>query len=171
MAAETVSVGTPLGSYAFSTIGAAPIAIQVDSYPALNGKGGRVVLKHGRESLLRYRIVTAHDTIAIDRVAFTHTSGTAVDGAPTLTFTGMSGSARTTIAYAFSRDNYLASARVTVEGITEPAFLLVDLPTGLDTQEADSAEDIQNLAYSVKPISPGARGAPFTKFEEVEKTL
>ena len=169
--AETVSVGTPLGSYAFSTLGAAPIAIQVDSYPALNGKGGRVVLKHGHESLLRYRVVTARDTIAIDRVAYTHTSGAAADGSPTLTFVGTSGSARTTISYVFSRDNYLTSARVAVEGITGPAFLLVDLPTGLDTQEADSAEDIQNLAYSVKPVTQGARGVPFTKLDEGEKKL
>lgn len=171
VAAETVSVGTALGSYAFSTLGAAPFAVQLDSYPALNGKRGPVILKHGRESLLRYRVVSGGDTVALDRTSFAHSSGTAADGSPTLTFVGTSSKVRATIAYAFTRDNYLASARVTVEGTTEPAWLLVDLPTGMDTQEADSSEDILNLAYSVKPVTQSAKGVPFGKLDEGEKKL
>src|ERR1017187_5411235 len=40
VSAETVSVRTNVGSYVFSTLGATPIAVQADSYPALQGKGG-----------------------------------------------------------------------------------------------------------------------------------
>jgi YidC/Oxa1 family membrane protein insertase len=173
--AETVTVNTPLSRYSFSSIGAAPFAVRADSYPALNGTGGVVTLKHGREPLLRYRVVTAHDTIRLDRAAYTNTQGTASDGAPTLTFTGATGGAlgdaTATVRYSFSRDNYLATTTVSVAGVQGPAFLLVDLPTGFDTQEADTVGDIRLLAYSVKPTTKGAIGVPFAKLDSGEKKL
>lgn len=177
--AETVTVSTPLSGYSFSSIGAAPFAVRADSYPALNGTSGAVTLKHGREPLLRYRVVTARDTIRLDRAVFTNTKGTASDGAPTLTFTSATGGAlgaalggaSATVRYSFSRDNYLATTTVSVAGVPGPAFLLVDLPTGFDTQEADTVGDIRLLAYSVKPTTKGAVGVPFTKLDSGEKKL
>lgn len=169
--AETVTVNTPLSGYSFSSIGAAPFAVRADSYPALNGTSSAVTLKHGREPLLRYRVVTARDTIRLDRAVFTNARGTATDGAPTLTFTGATGGATATVRYSFSRDNYLATTTVSVAGVQGPAFLLVDLPTGFDTQEADTVGDIRLLAYSVKPTTKGAIGVPFTKLDSGEKKL
>lgn len=169
--AETVTVTTPLSGYSFSSIGAAPFAVRADSYPALNGTGGVVTLKHGREPLLRYRVVTARDTLQLDRIAYAGAKGTAGDGAPTLTFTGSAGGATATVRYSFSRDNYVATTTVSVAGVAGPAFLLVDLPTGFDTQEADTVGDIRLLAYSVKPTTKSAIGVPFAKLDSGEKKL
>jgi YidC/Oxa1 family membrane protein insertase len=169
--AETVSVHTNVSSYAFSTLGAAPIAVQVDSYPALQGKGGRVVLRYDHQPLLRFRVLTAGDTVRLDLIAFTVARGTRSDGAAILTFAGQTGKARASIRYEFARDDYLTTAAVEVSDIGSPAFLLVDLPSGFDTQEADSVGDHRSLAYSVKPFTQGARGTPFAKLDAGERKL
>jgi YidC/Oxa1 family membrane protein insertase len=170
-AAETLVVRTALSAYTFSGLGAAPLQVQADSFPALNGSKGRVVLRHGREPLLRFRVVMAGDTIPLDQMVFAAAKAQGSDGAPQVTFTASRGATLVTIVYRFTPDNYVATTSVQVTGLSGPAFLLVDLPTGFDTQEADSLDDIRHLSYAVKPLAQGARGIPFTKLDEGESTL
>jgi YidC/Oxa1 family membrane protein insertase len=169
--AETVSVHTDVSSYVFSTVGAAPIAVQADSYPALQGKGGHVVLRYDHEPLLRFRVLTAGDTIRLDRTTFAVTRGTRSNGVATLTFSGQTGGVRSSIRYEFARDNYLTTTAVELSDLRGPAFLLVDLPSGFDTQEADTVGDRRSLAYSVKPLTQGARGTTFAKLDAGEQKL
>ncbi len=161
----------PVAEFAFSTVGAAPLSVQVDSYPALNGRGGHVVLRHGREPLLRYRVVSATDTVLFDRIPFTAVRSAASGGSETLTFTGSSGKSQATVTYRIAPDNYSAAASIAVTGLTGPAFLTVDLPHGFDSQEADSTADIRQLAYAVKPVSQGARATTFAKLDSGEAKL
>src|ERR1035437_590598 len=135
--ADTIVARTAVTTTWFSSIGAAPLAIQADSYPALNGKGGRVVLKHAQEPLLRFRVITPTDTIALDRMKFTATKSNGANGAAVVTFAGSSGAHQATIRYDLANDNYLSTIAVNVTGTASPAFLLVDLPGGFDTQETD----------------------------------
>ena len=170
-ATETVVVGTALSAYTFNTLGATPLQVQADSYPAFNGTNGRVTLRHGGEPLLRLRVVTAADTIRLDQMVFAAARGRAPDGSPTAIFTATRGVVSATIGYGLATDNYLATASVRLTGLSSPAFLLVDLPTGFDSQEADSLDDIRHLSYAVKPQAQGARGIPFTKLDEGESRL
>ena len=170
-AAESVSVLAGMSSYLFTTMGAVPLAVRVDSYPALNGQGGRVVLRHGREPLIRFRVLAAGDTLALDRIVYRAVRGTAGDSAETLTFTGVSGSTPVTVRYEFAANNYLATASVEVIGVESPAYLLVDLPSGFDTQETDSVGDMRSLAYAVKPVTQGARGTSFGSLDAGERKL
>lgn len=170
--AETLTVRTRLSAYTFSTLGGAPVAVHADSYPALHGKKeGHVVLQHGRDPLLRFRVLAAGDTIPLDRMAFTATQGTTSDGSPALTFKGSTGTAHATLRYDLTSDDYLATVTVDLGGIGSPAYLLVDLPGGFDTQEADSVGDLRALAYAVKPLTQGARGTPFAKLDAGEHKL
>jgi YidC/Oxa1 family membrane protein insertase len=171
---DTLIEQTAVTTTWFSSIGAAPFAIQIDSFASLNGKGGRVMLKHGQEPLLRFRVITPSDTIALDRMAFTSaksagTSGTS--GTSVVTFTGSNGKEQATIRYSLVNDNYLSTVSIDVTGAASPSFLLVDLPGGFDTQEADTIGDMRALAYSVKPVTQSARGTPFTKLDSGEKKL
>ena len=168
---DTIAVRTSTSTYAFSTIGAALLSVQADSYPALNGRGGVVSLRHGHEPLLRFRVVAAGDTIPVDRMIFVSKSDSANAGGETLTFSTQGGSVPVSITYRFSQDNYLTGTRVAVTGIGSPAFLLVDLPTGFDTQEADSAGDIRLLAYATKPLTQSARGTAFASLDSGERKL
>lgn len=178
-AAETLLVHAPLAVMSFSTVGAAPLTVQLDSYPALNtgrAKGAArpaVTLRHGAEPMLRYRVIMASDTVRFDAATFTATRGTA--GADsTLTFAATHGAMALQVRYQFPSTierAYISRVGVTVTGTTGPAFLVVDLPRGFDTQEADSVGDATLLAYSVKPVNQGARGTAFTKLDSGEKKL
>ena len=168
---DTVVAHTAVTTTWFSSRGATPLAVQADSYPALNGKGGRVVLKHGQEPLLRFRVITPVDTIALDRMPFTHAQSASANGGTSVTFTGSNGREQATVRYDLINDNYLSMVTVNVTGAASPAFLLVDLPGGFDTQEADTLGDMRALAYSVKPVTQSARGTPFAKLDSGEKKL
>ncbi|MGH7656350.1 MAG: YidC/Oxa1 family insertase periplasmic-domain containing protein [Gemmatimonadaceae bacterium] len=169
--ADTIVEQNAVTTTWFSSIGAAPLAIQIDSFIALNGKGGRVMLKHGETPLLRFRVITPTDTIALDRMAFTATKTASANGGSVLAFTGSNGKEQATIRYNIVNDNYLSTISVDVTGAASPAFLLVDLPGGFDTQEADTVGDLRALAYSVKPVTQSARGTPFSKLDSGEKKL
>jgi YidC/Oxa1 family membrane protein insertase len=168
---DTITTRTTLATTWFSTIGAAPLAVQVDSFPALNGKGGRVILKHGQEPLLRFRVITPSDTIVFERMAFTAVQSSGANGGTVVTFTGTNGRAQATVRYSLVNDNYLSTVSVDITGAGSPAFLLVDLPGGFDTQEADTLGDMRALAYSVKPTNQSARGTAFSKLDSGEKKL
>ena len=168
---DTIVARTAVSTTWFSSLGAAPLAIQADSYPALNGKGGRVVLKHAQEPLLRFRVITPTDTIALDRMVFSSARSSGANGGSVVTFTGSNGRQQATVRYDLVNDNYLTTITVNVMGAASPAFLLVDLPGGFDTQEADTLGDMRALAYSVKPVTQSARGTPFTKLDSGEKKL
>ena len=173
--AETLTVETPLARTAYGSIGAAPLYVQVDSYPALNAATGGVRIKHGTQALLRYRVISATDTIRLDALNFSAQRGTATNGDPTVTFTGTttstSGPVTATISYTMSRDTYVSTTAVRLTGVPESAFLLVDLPRGFDSQEADSAGDLRALSYAVKPVNKSAKGTLFTKLDEGETKL
>jgi YidC/Oxa1 family membrane protein insertase len=168
---DTLVMQTGVSTMWFSSLGAAPIAIQADSFPALNGKGGRVVLKHGLAPLLRFRVITPTDTIAFDRIAFSSAKTAGANGGTVVTFAGSNGREQATVRYEIVNDNYLSTITVSVTGAASPAFLLVDLPSGFDTQEADTLGDMRALAYSVKPVTQSARGTPFAKLDSGEKKL
>src|SRR5579862_1354207 len=165
-AEETVTIRNGLGAFTFSTVGATPVSVTADSYPALGGRGGRVTLRDGGEPLLRFRVLARGDTLRIDKTAFIAVPAVTSDRSSSLTFTGTAGSSLTRIRYDLARDNYVASATVEVGDVGAPAFLLVDLPSGFDTQEADSLGDRRSLAYAVKPVTQGARGTAFSKLDE-----
>jgi YidC/Oxa1 family membrane protein insertase len=168
---DTIVAHTAVSTTWFSSIGAMPLAIQADSYPALNGKGGQVVLKHAQEPLLRFRVITPNDTIAFDRMSFSSGQTDGAKGGRIVTFTGSYGTKEATVRYDLVNDNYLSTITVSITGIASPAFLLVDLPGGFDAQEADTLGDMRALAYSVKPVTQSARGTPFAKLDSGEKKL
>src|ERR1035437_2660370 len=171
VAPDTIMAKTALSTTWFSTLGAGPLSVQADSYPALNGRGGRVVLRHAQEPLLRFRVITPTDTIALDRMTFTATKSNGTNGAAVVTFAGSSGAHQATIRYDLANDNYLSTIAVNVTGTASPAFLLVDLPGGFDTQETDTLGDMRALAYAVKPVTQSARGTAFAKLDSGEKKL
>ena len=169
--ADTVVTHTAVSTTWFSTVGAAPFAVQADSYPALNGKGGQVVLKHGRDPLIRFRVITPTDTIVFDRMTFSTTTSDGPHGGRVVTFSGSNGREQATVRYDIANDNYFSTITVNVAGAASPAYLLVDLPSGFDTQEADTLGDMRALAYSVKPVTQSARGTAFAKLDSGEKKL
>jgi YidC/Oxa1 family membrane protein insertase len=73
--------------------------------------------------------------------------------------------------YSFAPDSYVVHVRGTVQGVTGPAFLLVDLPSTLRVTEKDSLDHYANLAFAVKPTNKDARSVPFAKLDPGEREI
>jgi YidC/Oxa1 family membrane protein insertase len=164
--ASVATVRTPLVTekthYLFSNIGAAPTSAVLNEFASRRTNDGRrVELVRDRDALIRFRLRTATDTIRLDSIPFTVTEDTDAAGRPRLTYAAPTRLGQATIAYTFAPDSYLVHVRGRVEGATEPAYLTVDLPGGLRSEEADTLEDQRHLAYAFKPQRDDARSIAF----------
>ncbi len=171
VAAETLTVNTSVSHTRFSTMGAAPLDVEVLGFNSLGSIRGVARIHQAREPLLRYRILSGNDTIDVSKVAFAATRSVAANGGQAVSFHGTSGPADITLKYAMTPDNYLGTVTATVAGAAAPAFLLVDLPTGFVSQEGDTVGDLSALAYAVKPQRGGSKGIPFGKLDPGEQRL
>ena len=169
--AETLIVNTSVSHTRFSTLGAAPLDVEVLGFNSLGATKGVVSIHQLREPLLRYRVLSGNDTIDVSKVAFAATRSAAANGGQVVSFHGVSGAADITMKYAMTPDNYLGTVTATVAGTATPAFLLVDLPTGFVSQEGDTVGDLNALAYAVKPQRGSSKGIPFRKLDPGEQRL
>ena len=171
-APETTLVSTPLTQYRFSSIGAAPVGASMTRFAALDSAGGKVELVRPGEPMLRYGLVVPGDTVALDRVPFTVQQSTTPTGATVLDYAASLSEANVRIRYTFVPDSYVERVQTTATPTgTVPAYLLVSLPSGLQSAEADSVEDQRHYAYAVKPRREGARGVTFGSLDPGEREL
>jgi YidC/Oxa1 family membrane protein insertase len=175
VAAETVSVGGTRASYQVSTLGGALLDGEMRTYRSLvPGVGGAVRLARPNEPLLQYRLVIPGDTIALARTPFRLTrAGTGaaetlrLDGSAT---TRAGATVPVTLTYAFAPDSFTVRVGAAVQGVTGPAFLLVDLPSGLRQTEPDSLDHFTNLSYAYNTRG-GAEGVRFSDLDPGEREL
>ena len=168
--ARTVRLENALARYAFSTRGAAFLDAELPRYPHLGGDSGQVRLADRLQPLVRYRLIAGGDTIALDRADFAALEDTA-DGKARVTFTTLIGTGVARIAYTLADSNYVADVDIQVSGVPAPAFLLIDLPAGFDTQERDSTDDRRHLAYAMRTPVGGAERIDFSKPDPGERLL
>lgn len=170
VAAETLSLGNELTTFAFSTQGARFLGADLPRFQQLGVNNGTVRLAHGRDAMLQFRLIAGGDTVDVSQLMFaaTRTSGPAGEG---LQFETTIGGGSLRIEYVLAADNYVAQVRVTGRGLPQPAFLLTDLPTGFDSQEANPKEDATHLAYAFKPVTGGAERVDFRKPDPGERII
>ncbi len=169
--AETLSVNTAVSHVRFSTLGGAPIEVELPGFKSLGAKKGTAAIHQKNEPLLRYRLLAGNDTIDLSALVFTVTRATGERGERKIVFHGASGATDISVQYAIQDSTYLSSVHVMVRGAKLPAFLLVDLPTGFVSQEGDTMGDIAALAYAVKPRRGSAKGIGFGKLDPGEQRL
>src|SRR5688500_18312744 len=153
----------PTSTYRFVNRGATLIGVELLRYRALTPDGGNVQVARDGEPLLRYRLALGKDTVVLDSITFRgeHVGQTVTYRAPVR-------DANLTIAYTVVPDSYVVRVQGTVEGGATPARLLIDLPRGVRSEEADSVEDHRHLAYAYKPMAGNARSIRFDKLDPGE---
>ena len=195
VAAETLTVTTPRTVVSFANIGGAPVSVTMRDFHSTVRKGTdtltRPEVRLGRpgESLLRYHVIMGPDTLALDRVAFRGRATQAANGAPVVTYdadiTRATGPpAGVTIQYSFGADGYLSQVTGAVSprggtlgGASNSAagsptgYLLVELPSGFTSFEADTDDDQQQLAYVVKPVHEDATSVAFGHLDPGQSEL
>jgi YidC/Oxa1 family membrane protein insertase len=168
---DTLFVSTPKVEYGFSALGAAPVSVGVKAYENQRKPKEIVSLTSGRLPLLRFRLISARDTLRLDQTVFTSSRNTAPNGAEIVEFRGNAGSAAVTIRYTLDTAGYAAHVDGAVSGVASPAFLLIDLPTTLPSAESDSTQDLGHLAYAFKPRNDNASSIGFSKLDPGETKL
>jgi YidC/Oxa1 family membrane protein insertase len=172
---DTAAVTTPLATYRVSSRGAALISAEMASYQAL-GEGGRrteqpVEFARDGEPLLGYRMVfPGGDTVNLASIAFTK-SERQVDGNTRLRYVAQVAQREIAITYSVRPDSYRFDVSATAVGPNSDGYLLVSLPPGFRSNEADTAEDATHLAYAFKPEGRGADRVDFGDLDPGERYL
>ena len=165
---ETTTVRAVRSTYAFSSHGAAPISVVLDSYPSRRPGWStrKVELVRSRTPLARYHLALGRDTIALDTVrmgAEPRSDG----GASALTYAGSIGGRSVRIAYAFVPDSFLVRVTTTVANAPAGSALLVDLPRTLVSNEPDTLDDMGHLAVSYRRRGE-VKSVGFSKLDSAE---
>lgn len=167
---DTVVVTSSAAEMTFSSQGGVPIAVTLPKHRALTSSGkpdsAVVVLRDPGRPLLSYRVITGRDTIGLARMVFR----TARDaGAGRVRFDAAGGTAAS-IEYTATETEHLTHVRVRVDAPGR-SYLLVGLPQGFESQEADTVDDIRHLAYAAKPLARGAKAVTFASLEPRESEI
>ncbi len=164
---QIIAVRTPLSTYRFSTLGAGPVGVQLSRYRALGEGDGLVQLVRPGVPLLAFRLLVGRDTVPLENVHFTTTRGTpgTASVAPVL-FHALVDSLDVVISYSFVPDSYMVRVTGGIHGRV-PAGSAVEaiLPRGLQSQEADTADDQTHLAFVLKPVDDDVLSIPFSKLD------
>lgn len=167
---RTLRLANALATYEFSTRGASFVRAELPRHGRLGGDPGAVRLADGDRPLLRVRLLAGGDTIRLDAADFTATEDR--DGPRSrVTFTAPIGSGEAALTYALGEDRYVTDLEIAVRGVPSPAFLLIDLPESLESQEKDSVDDRRHLAYAMRAVAGGARRVDFRKPDPGERLI
>lgn len=170
VAAETLSLSNELTTFTFTNEGARFLAADLPRFERLGAVNGRVRLAHGRDAMLQFRLIAGGDTVNLSRVMFTASREQTSTG-ERLRFDAPVGNGSVRVEYVLAPDNYVAQVRVLGSGLPQPAFLLTDLPTGFESQEANPKEDATHLSYAFKTVTGGADRIDFRKPDPGERML
>ena len=145
--AESTVVVTSVADYRFTNIGALPLSVELKSYRALDGSRQNVRLASATGRLLSYRLFLRGDTVDLSHVSFQLERSRSSANAELLTYRASVAGADVAIRYAFAPDSYLVRVSGEVRHPSSPnGFIGVEMPTNLQSAEADSLDDQQHLA-------------------------
>lgn len=170
VAIDTIRVGSADASLEITSLGAAPRAVHLPHHRSLGPIPGTVTLRDTAGPLLRYTLLNGADTIRLDRMNFRATRGTSATGA-SASFASTDPATPATITYQASDSGYMTQVQLQVPATRDRSFLLLSLPGGFVSQEADSVDDVRHLSYSAKPVTHGAKGVKFDGLDPMEKEL
>lgn len=165
--ADTIVVRTEKAIYQFSTVGAAPVDVTLQDYPALNRDSGAVHLVRDSASLVAFRLVSERDTILLDRLPFSVQQFGRSEAPDSLAFQTVTAAGEVMLGYQFDGNGYLLK----VDGQVPPGIdqVLITLPRGLRSEEANADDDRRYLAFALKPVREDARSVAFSKLDPAER--
>ena len=167
--ADTVVIETEKAIYQFSTRGASPIGITLRDYRALNRDTGTVRLLRDSVPLVIFKLVSGRDTIGLTEIPFGEEDAPARRTATSLGLRGRTPLGDVELSYDVEPDGYV----IHVEGAVPASVdqVIITLPQGLRSEEADVEDDQRYLASALKPVRGDARSVGFSKLDPGEQRL
>ena len=160
---DTLTVRRGGVTYAFATVGAAPISVHLDDSlyknlrPAQRGHG--VPITDPGERLLGLSMLVGRDTLHLDSIPF---RGVATTNG--VTFTSVT-APTVVVSYTFGDKPYVLRLSGQAQTASAATELIVALPRQFYSAEADTAEDISHYAFGYKPERSDVESVPFSKLD------
>ena len=166
---ETTTVDTRLARYRFTSQGAVPISVALDSYPSRRPGNANAAaeLLPAKEALANLRLALGADTIALDTVSLRGQTTSGAAG-PTVTYSGTVAGRPLTLAYSVVADSFLLRVTANVAGAPKGSALLLALPRTLQSNEPDTLDDMRHLAVSYRLKSGDIESVAFSKLDSAE---
>jgi YidC/Oxa1 family membrane protein insertase len=166
---ETTTVETRLARYAFTSQGAVPVSVALDSYPSRRPGAANAAsqLLPAKTALAHLRLALGADTIALDTVSLKGQTTTGATG-PTVTYTGAVAGRPLTLTYSVVADSFLLRVAANVAGAPGGSALLLALPKTLQSNEPDTLDDMRHLAVSYRLKSGDIESVAFSKLDSAE---
>jgi YidC/Oxa1 family membrane protein insertase len=166
---ETTTVDTRLARYRFTSQGAVPISVALDSYPSRRPGTANTAaqLLPAKVALAHLRLALGADTIALDTVSLRGQTTSGITG-PTVTYAGTVAGRPLTLAYSVVADSFLLRVAANVAGAPQGSALLLALPRTLQSNEPDTLDDIRHLAVSYRLKSGDIESVAFSKLDSAE---
>ena len=173
-AIDTSAVTTARAVFRTTNRGAALIGAEMQQYRALK-KGSRdagapVELANVGDRLIAFRLVTPGDTVALDRQVF-RTTRSEANGIAKVQYDATVAQRAVTITYSFLPDSYRVNIAAMIAGAPASSYLLVDMPPGFQSSEADTTEDHSHLSYAYKPEKQNANSVAFNSLDPGERQI
>ena len=142
-------------AYYFVSPGGTPATVSLPEYSSLRPGAVRptpVSLLEPGDRLLRLRVVSEGDTIALDSIAFVAAPQSRDGNVIVQSFTSASASLPITLTYRIPADSFVIHLEGSFSGSAEAQArrLLVTLPTRIRTDEANIIDDTRHLAIGYK---------------------
>ena len=168
---ETTTVETRLARYRFTSQGAVPISVALDSYPSRRpGAAANAAsqLLPAKTALAHLRLALGADTISLDTVSLRGQTTPGTTG-PTVTYAGAVAGRPLTLTYSVVADSFLLRVAASVAGAPAGSALLLTLPKTLQSNEPDTLDDMHHLAVSYRLKSGGdIESVAFSKLDSGE---
>ena len=153
--AETTFVRTNHAVHAIVSPGGTPAMVTLPEYRSLRPGTPRNTpanLLDPTDRLIRLRLATDRDTIALDTIPFRADAERREGNAIVRTFTSTAPSAPITLTYRYPVDSFVVRIDGTIGGAlaATPPRLLVQLPSRIRTEEADVIDDTRHLSIGYK---------------------
>ncbi len=171
---DTTAVETARAVFRTTNRGAALVGAEMRDFKALgNGsrvQGGTVELAGRGDKLIAFRFVgPAGDTVRLDGTTFTRTQSVA-NGNTVVKYDATVGQWPMSVEYSFRPDSYRVDVAMKVAGAPS-GFVLMDLPPGFRSSEADTVEDANHLSYALKQENRSPEGITFGSLDPGERSV
>jgi len=154
--AETATVSAGNALFRFTNVGARLLSVELRDYRSFRPGQKDAVVEGVGEPIVKYQLVSDSDVIELDSTVFFRDSSS--QGA--ITYRAPTRLGEVTISYAIVPDSYLVrvSSKLKSERSIE---LVISLPGGIRSEEADTIDDRGHLAFAVKSRRDDARRIQF----------
>jgi len=170
--AETTVVADSVVQARFSSIGASFANVTLTHFHSQRrGDTSPVELARPRESLLSYQLATPRDTVRLDALPFTPQRPATPGSTSVVEYSAPSPAGDVTLRYALEPGSYVTHVTGSVKGAPPGTSLLVTLPQGLRSAEADTSDDVNHLAIAYKRAPDDAKGVAFHSIDAGERQL